>query len=48
MPIAEGVVALLDGRVSPKEAVAALTGRDPVPESVQPGLPAAANPRHSP
>jgi glycerol-3-phosphate dehydrogenase (NAD(P)+) len=47
MPIAEGVVALLDGRVSPKDAVAALTGRDPVPESVQPGG-AAANPRHSP
>jgi glycerol-3-phosphate dehydrogenase (NAD(P)+) len=37
MPIAEGVVALLDGRVSPQDAVAALTGRDPVPESVQPG-----------
>ena len=45
MPIAEGVVALLDGRVSPQDAVAALTGRDPVPESVQPG--AAASPRHS-
>lgn len=45
MPIAEGVVALLDGRVSPQEAVAALTGRDPVPESVQPG--AAASPRQS-
>ncbi|MGJ7529504.1 NAD(P)H-dependent glycerol-3-phosphate dehydrogenase [Variovorax sp. GB1P17] len=47
MPIAEGVVALLDGRVSAKDAVAALTGRDPVPESVQPGA-TAANPRHSP
>ncbi|MGF6348760.1 NAD(P)H-dependent glycerol-3-phosphate dehydrogenase [Variovorax sp. W2I14] len=45
MPIAEGVVALLDGRVSPQDAVAALTGRDPVPESVQPG--AAASPRQS-
>ncbi|CAN7550878.1 NAD(P)-dependent glycerol-3-phosphate dehydrogenase [Variovorax paradoxus] len=36
MPIAEGVVALLDGRLSPQEAVASLTGRDPVPESVRP------------
>jgi len=45
MPIAEGVVALLDGRVSPQDAVAALTGRDPVPESVQAG--AAASPRQS-
>ncbi|MDQ0606509.1 glycerol-3-phosphate dehydrogenase (NAD(P)+) [Variovorax sp. W1I1] len=45
MPIAEGVVALLDGRVSPQDAVAALTGRHPVPESVQPG--AAASPRQS-
>ncbi|SEF27144.1 NAD(P)H-dependent glycerol-3-phosphate dehydrogenase [Variovorax sp. NFACC27] len=46
MPIAEGVVALLDGLVSPQDAVAALVGRDPVPESVvQPGAPAA--PRHS-
>jgi glycerol-3-phosphate dehydrogenase (NAD(P)+) len=35
MPIAEGVVALLDGRVSPKEAVASLTGREPVPETVR-------------
>ena len=34
MPIAEGVVALLDGRLSPAEAVASLTGRDPVPESI--------------
>ncbi|MBJ2155689.1 NAD(P)H-dependent glycerol-3-phosphate dehydrogenase [Variovorax sp. IB41] len=46
MPIAEGVVALLDGRVNPQDAVAALTGRDPVPESVQPG--ATASPRQSP
>jgi glycerol-3-phosphate dehydrogenase (NAD(P)+) len=37
MPIAEGVVALLDGRIGPKEAVASLTGRDPVPESVRAG-----------
>ncbi|WP_447777516.1 NAD(P)H-dependent glycerol-3-phosphate dehydrogenase [Variovorax boronicumulans] len=43
MPIAEGVVALLDGQVSPRDAVAALTGRDPVPESVQAG----SVPRHS-
>ncbi|WP_390346124.1 NAD(P)H-dependent glycerol-3-phosphate dehydrogenase [Variovorax boronicumulans] len=43
MPIAEGVVALLDGQVSPRDAVAALTGRDPVPESVQAG----SAPRHS-
>ncbi|TWD78702.1 glycerol-3-phosphate dehydrogenase (NAD(P)+) [Variovorax beijingensis] len=35
MPIAEGVVALLDGRLSPQQAVASLTGRDPVPESVR-------------
>ncbi|MEJ8839247.1 NAD(P)H-dependent glycerol-3-phosphate dehydrogenase [Ramlibacter sp. AN1133] len=32
MPIAEGVVDLLDGRVSPVEAVAALMGRDPAAE----------------
>jgi len=32
MPIAEGVVALLDGHMSPRDAVAALTGRDPVSE----------------
>ncbi|BEP60388.1 NAD(P)H-dependent glycerol-3-phosphate dehydrogenase [Variovorax sp. V213] len=44
MPIAEGVVALLDGKLSPKEAVASLTGRDPVPESVL----APADPRVSP
>ena len=35
MPIAEGVVALLDGKLSPHEAVASLTGRDPVPESLR-------------
>lgn len=34
MPIAEGVVALLDGRMQPAEAVAALMGRDPAPEVV--------------
>lgn len=33
MPIAEGVVALLDGRMQPSEAVAALMGRDPTPEA---------------
>ena len=33
MPIAEGVVALLDGRMQPAEAVAALMGRDPAPET---------------
>ncbi len=43
MPISESVVALLDGRVGPQDAVAALTGRDPVPESVPP----APSPRHS-
>jgi glycerol-3-phosphate dehydrogenase (NAD(P)+) len=42
MPIAESVVALLDGRVSPQDAVAALTGRDPVPESAPPGVAASA------
>jgi glycerol-3-phosphate dehydrogenase (NAD(P)+) len=47
MPIAEGVVALLDGRVSPQDAVAALTGRDPVPESVAVPPGAAASPRQS-
>jgi len=39
MPIAEGVVALLDGRLGPAEAVASLTGRDPVPESVRAAVP---------
>jgi glycerol-3-phosphate dehydrogenase (NAD(P)+) len=49
MPIAEGVVALLDGRMSPQDAVAALVGREPVPESVQqPQSGAAASPRQSP
>ncbi len=33
MPIVEGVVALLDGRMQPAEAVAALMGRDPRRES---------------
>lgn len=48
MPIAEGVVALLDGRVSPQDAVAALVGREPVPESVQlQQSGAAASPRQS-
>ncbi|WP_445288372.1 NAD(P)H-dependent glycerol-3-phosphate dehydrogenase, partial [Variovorax atrisoli] len=48
MPIAEGVVALLDGRVSPQDAVAALVGREPVPESVQlQQAGAAASPRQS-
>ncbi|WP_432727263.1 NAD(P)H-dependent glycerol-3-phosphate dehydrogenase [Variovorax sp. W6] len=48
MPIAEGVVALLDGRMSPQDAVAALVGREPVPESVQLQPGAAASPRQSP
>jgi len=34
MPIGEAVVALLDGRMQPSEAVAALMGRDPAPEVV--------------
>lgn len=33
MPIAEAVVDLLDGRLAPAEAVAALMGRDPAPEA---------------
>ncbi len=33
MPIAEGVVALLDGRLRPRDAVAALMERDPVAET---------------
>ena len=46
--VAEGVVALLDGRVSPQDAVAALVGREPVPESVQlQQAGAAASPRQS-
>lgn len=32
MPISEGVVALLDGRLAPSQAVAALMGRDPKDE----------------
>ena len=32
MPISEGVVALLDGKMKPAEAVAALMGRDPAAE----------------
>ena len=32
MPIAQSVVALLDGRIHPAEAVAALMGRDPTAE----------------
>jgi glycerol-3-phosphate dehydrogenase (NAD(P)+) len=34
MPIAEAVVALLDGRVAPGEAVALLMGRDPAAETL--------------
>jgi glycerol-3-phosphate dehydrogenase (NAD(P)+) len=33
MPIAQGVVALLDGQMRPEQAVAALMGRDPTQES---------------
>jgi glycerol-3-phosphate dehydrogenase (NAD(P)+) len=33
MPIAQGVVALLDGRMKPEEAVATLMGRDPTQET---------------
>ncbi|MFP8778769.1 NAD(P)H-dependent glycerol-3-phosphate dehydrogenase [Hydrogenophaga sp. RWCD_12] len=33
MPISEGVVALLDGRLAPAQAVAALMGRDPKDEA---------------
>jgi glycerol-3-phosphate dehydrogenase (NAD(P)+) len=36
MPITEGVVALLDGQFRPAEAVAALMGRDPKGEILQP------------
>lgn len=36
MPIAEAVVELLDGRVAPAEAVAALMGRDPATENIPP------------
>ena len=34
MPIAEGVVALLDGRMRPADAVAALMGRDPAADGI--------------
>lgn len=34
MPISEGVVALLDGRLAPAQAVAALMGRDPKEENL--------------
>jgi glycerol-3-phosphate dehydrogenase (NAD(P)+) len=34
MPIAQAVVDLLDGRIAPSEAVAALMGRDPAAESI--------------
>jgi glycerol-3-phosphate dehydrogenase (NAD(P)+) len=34
MPIADSVVALLDGRVRPAEAVAELMGREPGVESI--------------
>jgi glycerol-3-phosphate dehydrogenase (NAD(P)+) len=33
MPIAQGVVALLDGCMKPEHAVAALMGRDPTQET---------------
>ena len=33
MPIAQSVVALLDGRMKPEQAVAVLMGRDPTQES---------------
>ena len=33
MPISEGVVALLEGRLQPVQAVAALMGRDPKAEA---------------
>lgn len=36
MPIAEAVLALLDGRLAPAAAVAALMGRDPVRENIPP------------
>ena len=34
MPISEAVVALLDGRTTPGQAVQALMGRDPVAEGL--------------
>ena len=36
MPIAEAVVDLLDGRLAPTQAVAALMGRDPASENIPP------------
>jgi len=36
MPIAEAVVDLLDGRLAPAQAVAALMGRDPTAENIPP------------
>jgi glycerol-3-phosphate dehydrogenase (NAD(P)+) len=36
MPIAQGVVDLLDGRIAPAQAVAALMGRDPAAENIPP------------
>jgi glycerol-3-phosphate dehydrogenase (NAD(P)+) len=36
MPIAEAVVDLLDGRLAPAQAVAALMGRDPASENIPP------------
>jgi glycerol-3-phosphate dehydrogenase (NAD(P)+) len=45
MPIAEGVVALLDGRLSPQEVVASLTGRDPVAESARLGAQSRSSPQ---
>jgi glycerol-3-phosphate dehydrogenase (NAD(P)+) len=32
MPISQAVVALLDGRLKPEQAVAMLMGREPAPE----------------
>jgi glycerol-3-phosphate dehydrogenase (NAD(P)+) len=34
MPISEGVVALIEGRLKPAQAVAALMGRDPKEEGL--------------
>jgi glycerol-3-phosphate dehydrogenase (NAD(P)+) len=34
MPITQAVVDLLDGRVTPADAVAALMGRDPAAENI--------------
>ncbi len=38
MPITQSVVDLLDGRMRPAQAVAALMGREPVPERAEPTL----------